>query len=171
MDSLNCSNSTINLLVKITKADIILTMVTFCLSICGAIAIFYTSERKFYRARSLSEPRKLLVYLTIADFFIAIGYLIGAVRFLRDNSANYEVKDTGCIAQSFVTKMASLCSFWWTTIIAFNFLWTYTCYTSNNSVFGSINNSTRHSTCNVKIYVYHMLSWIVPGKTPYKKCI
>ncbi|VDH97479.1 Hypothetical predicted protein, partial [Mytilus galloprovincialis] len=90
MDSLNCSNSTINLATKIAKVDIIITMVTSCLSISGAIAIFYTSGRKFYRGRSLSEPRKFLVYLTIADFFIAFGFLFGAVRFLRNNSANYK---------------------------------------------------------------------------------
>lgn len=143
-------------------------MVTSCLSIGGAFAICFTSGRKVYRGRSLSEPRKFLVYLTIADFFIALGYFYGVVRFLSDNSANYEVKDPGCIAQSFVTTMASLCSFWWTSIIAFNFWWTYTCYANNNSIFGLINNSTRQSTWNVKIYVYHILSWIVPGKTHYK---
>ncbi|CAG2239782.1 GPR157 [Mytilus edulis] len=163
MDSLNCSNSTIELIGKITKGDIVVTMVTSCLSIGGAFAIFLTSGRKVYRGRSLSEPRKFLVYLTIADFFIALGFLYGAVHFLRDNSANYEVKDPGCIAQSFVTTMASLCSFWWTSIISFNFWWTYTCYANDNSIFGSINNSTRKSTWNVKIYVYHILSWIVPA--------
>lgn len=170
MDSLNCSNSTIKLAGKITKGDIVVTMVTSCLSISGAFAIFFTSGHKVYRGRSLSEPRKLLVYLTIADLFIAIGCLIGAVRFLRDNvdmsehnSPNYEVKDPVCIAQSFVTTMASLCSFWWTSIIAFNFWWTYTCFTNNNSVFGSNNISSRQSTRNVKIYVYHILSWIIPA--------
>ncbi|XP_063410746.1 G-protein coupled receptor 157-like [Mytilus trossulus] len=163
MDSLNCSNSTISLAAKITKIDIIVTMATSILSMCGALAIFFTSGFKVYRGRSLSEPRKFLVYLTIADFFLALGYFYGAVRFLRVNSANYEVKDLGCIAQSFVTTMASLCSFWWTSIIAFNFWWTYMCYTNDNSLFGSINNSTRKRTCNVKLWVYHILSWAVPA--------
>jgi hypothetical protein len=56
-------------------------------------------------------------------------YLTGAIRFIGADDTDsmptrvlacHQGKDPGCITQSFITTMFSMCSFFWTTLIAFN---------------------------------------------------
>jgi hypothetical protein len=99
----------------------------------------------------------------------AIGFLTGAIRFIgADDSdsipmrvlACHQGSDPGCITHSFVTTIFSMCSFFWTTIIAFN-LWLPYVVTSQTDYrniirFTGINKST--------IIFYHVINWGIPGK-------
>lgn len=58
-----------------------------------------------------STSRRILVYISIADFFIAGSNLFGVWR-------EYEESDPLCKAQSFVSTCANLWSFFWTTFLA-----------------------------------------------------
>jgi hypothetical protein len=112
---------------------------------------------------------KCLVCLTIADLFIAVGYLTGAIRFIGSVDSEYipmrtlacqQGKDPGCITQSFITTMFSMCSFFWTTIIAFN-LWLPYVMTSQTNYRNIIPFTGINKTTNI---FYHVISWGIPGK-------
>lgn len=60
-----------------------------------------------------STSRRILVYISVADFLIAGGYLTGAWQ--NDHGDGGIVL---CKAQSFVSTTASLWSFFWTTFLA-----------------------------------------------------
>ena len=127
----NLTNTTGEFPTRITDLDIGITITTSTLSIIGACVIFLTFALKWKNSETDREPMTFLVCLTIADLFIAIGYLTGAIRFIGSDDSDsipmrtlacHQGKDPGCITQSFITTMFSMCSFFWTTIIAFN-LW------------------------------------------------
>lgn len=59
-----------------------------------------------------SSPRKILVYISIADFFTAFGNMFSVLN-------NPQGKEQpSCTAQSFITTCSSLWSFFWTTFLA-----------------------------------------------------
>ena len=111
----------------------------------------------------MEETRTLLVCLTIADLFIAIGNLVGAIRFIfsTDNVpgivlACHDQSETGCVVQSVVTTLFSMSSFFWTTFIAFNLWWTYEDYFSSEG-------TTNQPIVNKRTIIYHLISWGIPG--------
>ena len=147
---------------RITDLDIVITITTSVLSIIGACVIFLTFALKWKNSETDREPMKCLVCLTIADLFIAVGYLTGAIRFIGSVDSEYipmrtlpcqQGKDPGCITQSFITTMFSMCSFFWTTIIAFNLWLPYV-----------VTPSTDHGINKKIIVFYHAISWGIPGK-------
>jgi len=86
----------------------VLTTVSATLSLLGTLLIIGTFIAwKDFRSTS----RRILVYISIADFFIAGGNLFGVWR-------RHEGSDHLCVAQSFVTTTACLWSFFWTTFLA-----------------------------------------------------
>ncbi|XP_063409902.1 G-protein coupled receptor 157-like [Mytilus trossulus] len=160
----NYTNFTGEYIKKVTDIDIAVTITTCCLSIIGALIIFINLGRTYKRGDHISEPMKLLIYLTIADIFSAIGFLFGAIRFLYGDDispekvlACHKGNDSGCIAQSFLTTMSSMSSFWWTSIIAFHLLW------NSTDKEGSCNQPKQARKDNIQMFVYHLLSWAVPG--------
>ena len=163
MDILNSTNVTGEYINKSTDADIGITIATTLLSIIGALVIFIESAKKYIQQRTLEETRTLLVCLTIADLFIAIGNLVGAIRFIfsTDNVpgivlACHDQSETGCVVQSVVTTLFSMSSFFWTTFIAFNLWWTYEDYFSSEG-------TTNQPIVNKRTIIYHLISWGIPG--------
>lgn len=102
------------------------------LSILGAFAIFI-SFAKLPEIRNFT--RRLLTYLTIADFLSAVGYLVGLARYAaivqRANSP--PGRDKLCIAQSFSIIYTNLASYLWTMVIAFHIFTSYMCKTDATS--------------------------------------
>lgn len=143
---------------KIEIVDVVLTIIGSSLSIIGAFVIFITFYLWRKRGNHIDEPRKYLLFLTVADLFIALGYLWGVTRFMRseDNRNEHVIachteKEPGCIAQSFVTTLFSMSSFFWTTLIAFHLFWNY-------------GDSTRHTVSCTNNVVYHVAAWGIPRK-------
>ena len=125
----NLTNTTTEFINRITDLDIGITITTSMLSIIGACVIFLSFALKWNNSETDRELMTFLVCLTIADLFIAVGYLTGAIRFIEADDTDsiptrvlacHQGKDPGCITQSFITTMFSMCSFFWTTLIAFN---------------------------------------------------
>lgn len=164
----NITNTTGEFINRITDLDIGITITTSLLSIIGACVIFLTFALKWKKSETDRVLMTFLVCLTVADLFIALGYLIGATRFIGSDDSHsiptrvlacHKGKEPGCITQSFITTMFSMCSFFWTTVIAFNLWLPYvmTSSTDHNNIirFPGINKKT--------IIFYHAISWGIPA--------
>jgi len=170
MDTIgNTTNITGEFIKRITDLDIGITITTSVLSIIGTCVIFLTFALKWKNNEADRELMTFLVCLTIADLFIAIGILTGAIRYIGSDDSDstpikvlacHQGKDPGCITQSFITTMFSMCSFFWTTVIAFNLWLPYVMTPSRDQ-----NNIIRFPGINKKtIIFYHFISWGIPGK-------
>lgn len=69
--------------------------------------------------------QKLITLLSVADFFTASGYFIAAINFLqhykplgRRTTDDCDAFISVCKVQSFITTTSSMCSFFWTVILA-----------------------------------------------------
>ncbi|KAL3887316.1 hypothetical protein ACJMK2_027258 [Sinanodonta woodiana] len=136
---------------RIQYASAVCTIVSSLLSICGAFIIFWS----YWQISSIRNfPRKLLTCLTVADFMIASGNLVGATELLfgyTNGTVGVSKPDTGvCKAQSFITTFAAMASFFWTLVI--------TAHMMVAIQFQS--NRTRSAVLNV---LYHVLCWGTPG--------
>ena len=87
------------------KDTTIVTTISTSLSIVGCIIIFI-AHNQWKDARSSS--RNILLYITIADLFTAMGYLFGLQSGWQG----------ACVFQSFVTTASSMMSFFWTSCMA-----------------------------------------------------
>ncbi|KAL3861110.1 hypothetical protein ACJMK2_007182 [Sinanodonta woodiana] len=155
MQALNINASTFSVLPDYTLA---LTATSCCMSIFGAIFIIVTycllpGIRNF--------PRKLLLYLTLADILTAFGNLMGTIRYLilkdgekiANNSGTifyYASINEVCVIQSFITTFSNMASFFWTVVIA---VYMFTAVVHPSQVFKGVK-----AEC-----VYHLLSWGIPG--------
>ena len=96
--------------------------------------------------------QKVITLLAIADFFTAFGYIIGGVNYKRHfgltDAASCKRFNTICEIQSFITTWSSMCSFWWTSILAFYFFLVL--------VFN------RSSLAAKLVPVYNVLAWLGP---------
>ena len=114
-----------------------LTTIAASLSLLGASFIIGTFIAwKDFRSTS----RRILVYISISDFFIAGGHLFG-VWHRRDDSSV-------CKSQSFVSTCASLCSFFWTTFLA---IFMYTVVVKKKA-----------NKAEIMLKFYHIIGWGVP---------
>ena len=114
-----------------------LTTVSASLSLLGTSFIIGTFIAwKDFRSTS----RRILVYISISDFFIAGGNLFGVWQ-PRDDS-------TVCKSQSFVTTCASLWSFFWTTFLA---IFMYTVVVKKQA-----------NKAGTMLTFYHIIGWGVP---------
>lgn len=114
-----------------------LTTISSILSLLGTIAIIASFIAwKDFRSTS----RRILVYISIGDFFIAGGNLFGVWQ-PKDDS-------TVCKSQSFVTTCASLWSFFWTTFLAI-FMYTVVAKKQPNRA-------------EKMLKFYHIIGWGVP---------
>lgn len=119
------------------------------LSILGAIAIF-SSFVKLPEIRNFT--RRLLTYLTVADFLSAIGYLVGLARYaaLVQHANTPPGRDKLCIAQSFSIIFSNLASYLWTIVIAYHIFISYMCETDATSK-------------KIPHIFYHITCWGVPA--------
>ena len=115
----------------------ILTTISASLSLLGTSFIIGTFIAwKDFRSTS----RRILVYISISDFFIAGGHLFGVWQARDDSSV--------CRSQSFVTTCASLWSFFWTTFLAI-FMYTVVVKKQANKAM-------------TMLKFYHIIGWGVP---------
>jgi hypothetical protein len=152
-------NQTVPYPASLPLSVLLCTIVSSSLSIIGAVVIFVTY---CIVTVAKNQTRRLLVYLTIADFLIAGGNLVGALRYaLRDESSymnnvyNRSMDcarwdDQICVIQSCVTTFASLASFFWTNIIMIHILMTLI--------------SQREWSNLRKKVIYHLVAWGLPCK-------
>lgn len=92
---------------SISTPFVAISSISSSLSILGTIFIFIT-----YLAwrESRTSSRRILVYISIADFFTAFGNMFSVVHDREQPLI--------CKIQSFVTTTSSLWSFFWTTFMA-----------------------------------------------------
>ncbi|XP_076085080.1 G-protein coupled receptor 157-like [Mytilus galloprovincialis] len=167
MENFTIANNTGEFVNRITDADIVITITTTVLSIIGSIWLIFVNGRKWIRNGHLKETRKLLIYLTISDFFIAIGNFSGAVRYIKsDDSNSFKVlkcnseRDVGCIIQSFITTLGSLWSFFWTTVIAFHLLVTYEEAMKVPEKLKKV--QEKKGGCIFRVRLLYHFSWLIP---------
>ena len=105
-----------------------LTIVSCSLSVIGCLVIFI----EFIFAKPKTASKWILVWISVSDLLLSAGYIFASSYFIYlglDSNTNtilvprHSDKDCPlfcdlCIAQSFVTTMASMWSFFWTTILA-----------------------------------------------------
>lgn len=114
-----------------------LTTISASFSLLGTFLIIATFVAwKDFRSKS----RRILVYISIADFFIAGGNLLGV--WLVDENSN------ACKAQSFISTCASLWSFFWTVFLG---LYMYTAVASKQG-----------NKADVMVKFFHVIGWGVP---------
>ncbi|XP_052449406.1 G-protein coupled receptor 157 [Carassius gibelio] len=88
-----------------------------------------------------TTPRKLLVYLSVADLLSALSYFYGVLRIFDSDSGD-------CIAQGAISTFANTSSFFWTVAIAI-YLYVF------------IVRSSQRQADNLVLY-FHLISWGVP---------
>ncbi len=74
-----------------------------------------------YRWKDIrTGSRKIITYLSIADFVTASGYIMGSLNYLInfDETQSCDNFNVACQIQSFITTTSSLSSFIWTTTLA-----------------------------------------------------
>lgn len=90
---------------KITTTNEILAIFTACLSICGTVFIVIS----YFAWKDIqSTSRRILVYISVADFFTAVGTIMG--KWSHDSLV--------CTVQSTIGTLAVLCTFFWTVFMA-----------------------------------------------------
>ena len=102
--------------------------------------------------------RRIITYLSIADFVTAAGYIMGSINFIDyrlkvqsdsvDNAEACITFDEVCQIQSFISSWSSNTSFLWTLILAFFFYWTI--------VKGEIDKVMQ------LFPIYHIVAWLFP---------
>ncbi|CAG2254100.1 GPR157 [Mytilus edulis] len=143
--------------------DISLTIIACTLSFLGSIFIF-TSYCVVDSLRPENETRRLLIYLTVSDVFVAIGNFIGTIRFIAiygstpiySNSAKFYAfsgeelaGDKVCVVQSFIRTTGSMWSFCWNTAIAIHLCFALV--------------YCRHGTWSRKVKIFcHSVCWLLP---------
>ena len=115
----SCVNTT-----DIPRHTAITTILSSVASMVGSFLIIFT----FLLWKDVrTVARAILVFLAIADFLTASGYLFGSIVFLSFNNTIENCPSTAedllsyrrlCIAQSFITTVFPISSFLWTTHLA-----------------------------------------------------
>ena len=94
------------------------TMISSSVSILGSALIIVT----FIMWKDIrTVARAIVVFLAVADFFTAAGYLFGAIvtyTYRNDENANHGHYDKMCEFQSFITTAFPISSFLWTAHLA-----------------------------------------------------
>lgn len=120
MLQLNCSDHLINYTnqTSIPKQTAVTTILSSLFSIIGSLLIIVT----FVAFREVrTAGRAILVFLAVADFFTAAGYIFGSAVFLKYYDA-LSFNDSSylplCEIQSFITTAFPISSFLWTMNLA-----------------------------------------------------
>lgn len=131
----------------------IVSIISSSLSIISSLCIIATY---FMWPEIRSVSRQIIVLLSLADLFTALGYVIGSANHLQydenNNTAGVtaacEVFTRVCVIQSSITSWSSIASFWWTSILAFHLYITL--------VKGHVSLSGRI------LPLYYFLAWVTP---------
>ena len=92
-----------------------ITMMSSCFSMIGSALIIVT----FVLWKDIrTVARAIVVFLAVADFFTAAGYLFGAIVSYERHSYDPDTYTDLCMAQSFITTAFPISSFLWTTHLA-----------------------------------------------------
>lgn len=113
---LSCNHS-------INDGPAVVSLVSGSLSIISSLCIIITY---FIWPEIRSISRQIIVFLSLADLFTALGYVIGSANYLQYGNGNdtasfaadCEAFTRTCVVQSSITTWSSMASFWWTTILA-----------------------------------------------------
>lgn len=146
------SNTTDSYWAIVPSYTLALTVLSCVLSILGSAIIIIT----FFNLPEIQNfARKLLLSLTVADLFTAVGNLIGSVRYIvlltrTDGCYRIHETDSVCIFQSFLTTFSSMASFFWTAIIAVHF-------------YLLIQSEVPGMRTGLMLFGYQVLCWGVPG--------
>lgn len=113
-DNITCSTGEWNLFLGPIPTYI--SLVSSSLSCIGASAIIIT----YILYRDLrTGSRSIITYLSIADFFTSLGYIVGGSNYLTSSSdADCDRFDTVCAIQSYVTTWSQLSSYVWNCALA-----------------------------------------------------
>ncbi len=129
-------------------AYFILTGITSVLSIFGSVIIILT-YLKYKDLRSSS--RKLLVYVSIADFLTACGNLSGIIWYICKNDMTEAQSDGLCYFHASLTIFSSISSFLWTVAIGIHL---YLFIVRSDAILA-----------NKLIWPFHVICWIIPSKS------
>ena len=126
------------------------TILSSSFSIIGSLLIIFTFVA-FREVRTVG--RAILVFLAIADFFTAVGYIFGSAIFLhyyqgRDQNSNTSSYIPLCKFQSFVTTVFPISSFLWTTNLAIYFFVTIVL--------------RKVQAAKKLIFIFHITAWGIP---------
>ena len=123
------------------------TAVVSILSIIGAMVIIMSYAANVDLRTS---GRKLLVYLSFADMFTAVGNLMGILWYIYKHA----LEDSACVLlckfHGGLTIFSSISSFFWTVIIALHL---YLCIVLNKC-----------KTSDKLTKIFHVICWGLPGK-------
>lgn len=127
----------------------IVSLFSSSLSIISSLIIIVTY---FIWPEIRSVSRQIIVFLSLADLFTALGYVMGNANHLQHRVDHTEVECDAftrlCVLQSSITSWSSIASFWWTIILAFHLYVTL--------VKGRVSLSRRI------IPFYYFLAWVTP---------
>ncbi|XP_050400402.2 G-protein coupled receptor 157 [Patella vulgata] len=130
---------------SLDNAYVVLTNVTSFGSILASLAII--SCYLLYKDIR-STGRKLLVCLSIANFFLGISGILQAATYFKSLTL-FDEKNILCQAASFLFVYSSICSFLWTDIISF--------YLFLSVVMRDI------SVGNKLVIFFHVFCWVMPA--------
>jgi G protein-coupled receptor 157 len=99
-------NITKSYYLEVNTPNIILSTIAAALSLFGTAFIVITF---FIWKEIQSTSRRILVYISIADFFVAVGGIVGVLF------SKYKIV---CLVQSIAGTFSVLCSFFWTVFLA-----------------------------------------------------
>ena len=117
--NINCSHSN-RTSFDIGETPSYIAIISSSLSCLGSLLIFVA----FLAFKDLRTPaQKIITQLALADFISAAGYIVGSSNFIthfkETDHHKCSVFKIICEVQASVTSYSSLCSFWWTLILAF----------------------------------------------------
>lgn len=119
----------------------ILTTITSVLSLLGTLFIIVS----FFVWKDIrTTSRRILVYISFADFLTCVATLAAITNFWLSGSENHQV----CLVQSIIGTLSVLCSFYWTVFMA---VYLYISVCKKNS-----------SLAERLMYVFHACAWGIP---------
>lgn len=122
-------------------ANEILTTITSVLSLFGTVFIVIS----FFMWKDIrTTSRRILVYISIADFFTCVATIAAVTNFWLSGSENPQV----CLVQSVIGTLSVLCSFFWTVSMAV-YLYISVCMKKSR-------------LAERLMYVFHVCSWGIP---------
>jgi len=123
------------------RAYEILTTITSVLSLFGTVFIVLF----FFIWKDIrTTSRRILVYISIADFFTSVATIAAVTNFWLSGSENPQV----CLVQSVIGTLSVLCSFFWTVSMAV-YLYIVVCMKKSRLA--------ERLMC-----VFHVFSWGIP---------
>ena len=123
---------------------------TGCMSIASIFGSIVIGLTYWMFPELRTSGRKLLVFLSIADFLTAFGNIMGISWYIFKDDMTETSGDILCKFHASLTIFSSISSFLWTGVIAVHL---YLCIVQGKT-----------KLAKTLIFYFHMLCWIIPGK-------